>query len=223
MNTDYKISTTGEMRLRSIDKMPSLLPLNRQTEKLVILNYPFEGGGKFIGLVLALHPKFVHQERVLASLKMKYNYDQLWSFKYSSDVLSQHKPEVDQHFEFGCVGLAGFMNYEDQIERDDELANDVFRVLCHNDTHYFPMVNQRQENSYYKYVNAKHLMYQNCDWILEGRQHDSYKREKYYYDARPDRKNTHDFDMESITSFTHFYDEIHKTLLWLGLDDLEEE
>ena len=74
MNTDYKISTTGEMRLRSIDKMPSLLPLNRQTEKLVILNYPFEGGGKFIGLVLALHPKFVHQERVLASLKMIYNY-----------------------------------------------------------------------------------------------------------------------------------------------------
>ena len=29
--------------------------------------------------------------------------------------------------------------------------------------------------------------------------------------------------MESITSFTHFYDEIHKTLLWLGLDDVEEE
>ena len=64
-------------------------------------------------------------------------------------------------------------------------------------------------------------MYQNCDWILEGRHNTSKERPEYKVDD--DRNNTHDFDMESITSFTHFYDEIHKTLLWLGLDDIEEE
>ena len=198
-----------------------MIPINRQTEKLVVLNYPFEGGGKFISLVLALHPKFVHQDKVLASLKMKYDYDQLWSFRYSLECIEQNRPEVDKHFEFGCFGLAGFHQHHGQIEKDDELANNIFRTLCHNDTHYFPMVNQNKENAYYKYVNAKHLMYQNCDWILEGRTNSSKIRPEYKVDD--DRNNTHDFDMESITSFTHFYDEIHKTLLWLGLDDLEEE
>ena len=111
--------------------------------------------------------------------------------------------------------------FDDSYTYNFDLANNVFRALCHNDTHYFPMVNQNKENAYYKYVNAKHLMYQNCDWILEGRTNSSKIRPEYKVDD--DRNNTHDFDMESITSFTHFYDEIHKTLLWLGLDDLEEE
>ena len=149
-----------------------MIQINRETDKLVVLNYPFEGGGKFISLVLALHPKFVHQDKVLASLKMKYDYDQLWSFRYSLECIEQNKPEVDKHFEFGCFRLAGFHNDHGQMEKDDELANNVFRTLCHNNTHYFPMVNQNKE---------------------------------------------------SVTSFTHFYDEIHKTLLWLDLDDVEEE
>jgi len=45
------------------------MEINFNTKNLIILNYPFDAGGKFISLCLAINEKILHQDKYLAKKK----------------------------------------------------------------------------------------------------------------------------------------------------------
>ena len=75
------------------------------TDRLIVLNFPRNGGGKFISLCLALDKNMLHQDRRAAVRKMNGKSTKQEAFEFSCSVIDQNS---DVHKELGCWPFAGF-------------------------------------------------------------------------------------------------------------------
>ena len=140
------------------------MEINFNTDKLVILNYPAEAGGKFISLCLSLEKNFLHQHKTLAELKIK---GKINSFLISKSVLDNSKFK-DTHFELGCVKLSGFNSFYNKKEQIN-CANNFWKRITNQNQFYFCMVDPYGD-SWNHYPNAIHIVFKNYEWILTERQ-----------------------------------------------------
>jgi len=141
------------------------MEVNYQTDRLIIINYPGGAGGKFISLCLAVAENILHQDYKLAKIKIQKKLNETKSFDISSKVLNKSAPY--QHFELGCYQFAGFSFFIK--ERQEELANDLWRQSTNQQNYFFCMMNNRSSNAWKDYPNSKHIILKNYDWILKKR------------------------------------------------------
>lgn len=137
--------------------------INRNTDRLIVFNYPEGAGGKFISLCLALSPRVLHQDQRLAKIKMRGLMNNERSFLTGKTVLTKSKRNnLDWHFELGCMELAGFG------DGHDSTANELWVELTNQTQFYFCMMSHTG-NGYNHYPEAYHIIFKGYDWILEKR------------------------------------------------------
>ena len=164
------------------------MEINYDTNRLIIIHYPAGAGGKFISLCLAVAENVLHQDYHLAKFKIQKKLNENKSFDISSKVLNKSSPR--QHFELGCEQFAGF-NLLGK-EKQEVLANDLWRHCTNQKEYFFCMMNNLVFNGWKDYPNSKHIILKNYDWILRER-----NIEVPEYADRETFGNCIEFDMES--------------------------
>ena len=186
------------------------MEINRNTDKLIVLNYPPGAGGKFISLCLALSPRFLHQDQRLAKIKMRGLMTTERSFLIGKNVLTKSKRDnLNRHFELGCTELSGFNGGRDRA------ANKLWSDLTNQTQFYFCMM-AHAVNDYDHYPEAYHIIFKGYHWILEKRNkaissinlEQNKKKEKIIY-----------FDQTSIKDPVLFKKEIKHLYDFFGFDE----
>lgn len=192
------------------------MDINFDTDRLIVMNYPGGAGGKFISLALGLHPDILIQEKTMARLQMREGASPRIGFDLAMKTFEK-KRDSNKHFEFGCLQLANFNQYDlqDDATADERLCNDLWRELTNQNRFYFFMVDDTDLNTYSKYVNRKTIRLINYEWIMKGREIPPCG---YNFEQDIDG-DLIAFDMESIKENSAFIDEIYKIFNFLGLED----
>ena len=186
------------------------MEINRNTDRLIVLNYPVGAGGKFISLCLALSPRVLHQDQHLAKIKMSGLMNNERSFLIGKNVLTRSKRDnLNRHFELGCMQLAGFNGGRDRN------ANKLWLELTNQTQFYFCMTSSTGSD-YDHYPEAYHIIFKSYDWILEKRNkkisninlEQNKKREKILY-----------FDQGAIKDRLLFKKEIKHLYNFFGFDE----
>lgn len=191
--------------------------INFETDKLIIMNYPAGAGGKFITLVLNVHPDVLPQDEKLARIKMKIgNKIPKLGFEMSMKTFKD-KRQKNKHIEYGCVELAGFNAFhmkEQGIKIDEKNSNNLWRELTNQSNFYFFMCvcMDTDIDLFQRYVNKKIINLKNFNWILEGRSLSSLKNKKF-----STTKEGFCFDMSTLKNETLFKTEIDRLLKFLNL------
>ena len=185
--------------------------INYDTNKLIILKYPPGAGGKFLNVLLNLHPNILIQEKLMAKYQMK-NMSIEFGYELAMKTFKNIK-KTGEHFEFGCNQMANFNCYdlEKDIDSDENKSNGFWKELTNQNEFYFFMVEHYAHSLYRKYPNRKTIILENYDWILEGR-----NKKMKFIDSTP--TNSIFFDMNSIQDNMAFNNEFEKIILWLELD-----
>ena len=78
--------------------------VNYNTDRLIVLHFPRNGGGKFISLCLALDKNMLHQDRRAAVRKMNGKSTKQEAFEFSCSIINQ---DSDVHtLRFSSVSFA---------------------------------------------------------------------------------------------------------------------
>ena len=184
------------------------MKINYHTDRLITINYPVGAGGKFISLCLAVAENVLHQDYKLAKIKIQKKLNETKSFDISSKVLNKSLP--GQHFELGCEQFANF-NVHNK-ERQEELANDLWRQSTKQQNYFFCMMNNSSSNAWKDYPNSKHIILKNYDWIL--------KKRNMKIPPVVDTKtfgNYTEFDMESCKEKSSFVGSIDEVCNFLNI------
>ena len=179
--------------------------INYQTDHLIIINYPAGAGGKFISLCLALSENVLHQDYILATLKLKSCLKEIQSFRISSAVMNKSIKE-NNHFELGCIQLAGFNVYSK--DQQEVLSNVLWKECTNQKKYFFCMMNNSNINRWNDYPNAKHIILKNYTWILKKR---NLEKKDFQTVNKDTFKNYIDFNMESLlekNSFLNCFDSL---------------
>lgn len=190
--------------------------INKATDRLLVLNYPAGAGGKLIGLVLALHPHFLHQHHYLAERKMRDHWDQDRSFRVSHGVLAI-KRRSGRHFELGSQMLAGFLKNRDGDD-DERLANPTWRRLCDQHRYWFAAEQHSQHDGFRDYPNSRQVILTNYEWILALRGLPPHTKQ-----FRRSAERVWRFDAATIREQRAFLGEIERLAQWLDLGHLRAD
>ena len=199
------------------------MDINYNTDKLIILKYPPGAGGKFVSLCLGLHPKVLPQDATLAKEKIldkKLNIET--GYNHAMNVFNK-KLELNTHYEYGCLQLAGFnlKDLQKNIDSDVVLSNNFWKELTRQKDFYFFMVDSYRSNAYKNYVNRKRIYITNYDWLLKERNLPSQSisetnRLKTIFEKQRNHELI-DFDIETVQKQDSFQKEIDKVFKFLGL------
>lgn len=197
------------------------MEINFSTENLIVTNYPGKAGGKFINMVLALHPNIVFQHENLARLKMTGKQDLDSSFTTALKVL-EAKRDRGVHVEYDCTLLADFnsLHLDDDIMADEKRSNQLWKELTNQEKFYFLMVDHDDGRSFKRYPNRKTLRLINFDWIVSDRGGPYPQSDKC---TQEHLSNSYDLDMSSIKDTMAFDKEINKILDFIGVEQPENE
>ena len=187
--------------------------INYNTDRLIILNYPSLGGGKFISLCLALSPKVLHQDKKLAEFKINGKFNEKHSLQIARFIFKK-TVKSNNHFELGCMQLAGF-NSTDEKQNQELLANELWRELTHQKEFYFCMGDHLADR-WDHYPEAYYIIFKNCEWIVEKRNRSVSK--KNYEQGKKLEKIIY-FDQNSIKDAGLFKQEIKKLYDFFKLEE----
>jgi len=191
------------------------MKINFQTNKLVILHYPGNAGGKFLSLCLNLHKKFLPQNKHFAKIKMEKNNDiDKWSFSTSNIPLDQ-TILLKERIDFGCKQYAGF-NYSNLLRNpiaDEKMCNHFWKFLTNQQNMFFCMVDHTDGTAYSRYVNRKTITLINYEWLLQNRKIDINNK----HIINKTLNNQFFFNMETINNAMSFQKEICKLFLFFDI------
>jgi|TARA_R110002110_G_scaffold114464_1_gene284067 hypothetical protein len=176
------------------------------TDRLIVLNFPRNGGGKFISLCLALDKNMLHQDRRAAVRKMNGKSTKQEAFEFSCSVIDQNS---DVHKELGCWPFAGF---DASVSPGDQTAkaNDLWSAVSRQHWYFF-MVKHPQDYNFDHYPNAHHIAFKNYEWILKDRNSMDSQQTKHTGNI--------EFDQESIRNQSLFKNEILNLYTYFKLDE----
>jgi len=199
------------------------MDINYNTEKLIIIKYPPGAGGKFVSLCLGLHNKILPQHDTLAKEKiLQPNPNVEIGYNHALNTFTQ-KIELNKHFEYGCLQLAGF-NLKDLHQNPDAdvvLSNNLWKELTNQKDYFFFMIDDYGFNTYKKYTKRKTIYITNYNWLLKARNlpiqsSSEIDRLKKILEKHKNN-NCIDFDIETVQKQTSFQKEIDKVFKFLGL------
>ena len=201
------------------------MKINHDTDRLIVMNYPRGGGGKYLAACLAINPFICHMNEKSSKLKMKHKWGTAKSFALSMKPLEMSKL-TGRHFEYGNRQMSGFKagQVRRKPEADDKKANSTYRYLTNQNEYYFCMTESDQTNTYGRYKNARNIVLKNYEWIQKSRNISS-DNNKWVVDF-DDREypNSIDFDMHTLRdSDEGFVAEFEKVYKFLGLEMVEAE
>jgi hypothetical protein len=196
--------------------------INFNTENLITIHYPREGGGKFINMALALHPNILFQHELLAKAKIAGKLSLTKSFETVMWTFDE-KVKTGNHVEFDNFVLSGFnrVHLDNDITADEKQSNQLWRELTNQQKFYFLMTDHKNGSAFRRYIKRKILKLINFDWILKLRQ--SENNESTFEDRLVPLSQAYIFDMETIKESNLFLKEINKVFNYLGLDQPHDE
>jgi len=209
------------------------MDINHDTDRFIAINYPHGAGGKFPMLCLAIHPKVLHQNLVLARYKMKKPFSFEQSFRISNYPLEMSN-KSGAHFELNPGEMAGFNGayLRDDPMKDDEVANSLWREMTNQGEYYFLMDDHPEYNMtedykhrsndyswWNRYKNRKNIILTNFEWLMKARKFEGNRISiPVAMTDKIIRPNTKYLDMESIKDADDFYDEMKSLFGWLDLE-----
>jgi hypothetical protein len=187
--------------------------INYNTDKLIVISYPGNAGGKFIGLCLSLSSKILHQDKTLAKIKMKNLMSEKKSFEICMKILQKSK-DTNYHFELNNVKFCGFhLGY---TKKQQELsANKFWGDLTNQQEFFFSLVHHPGGGFYSHYPEAYHIILKNYEWILKDRKTEI---NKVHYQRNLRKDKTYNFDQSTIKDRTSFAKEITNLFVFLKLN-----
>ena len=196
--------------------------INFLTENLITIHYPREGGGKFINMVLALHPSILFQHELLAKAKIAGKLDLTKSFDTVMWTFNE-KIRTGNHVEFENFVLAGFnrVHLDNDITADEKQSNELWRDLTNQQKFYFLMTDHKNGSSFRRYTKRKILKLVNYDWILQLRK--SKNNEASFEKKLVPLSKAYTFDMSAIKECNLFFEEIIKVFDYLDLEHPDDQ
>ena len=198
------------------------MDINFSTQNLITIHYPRKAGGKFINMVLALHPNILFQHEMLAKIKIAGKQNILKSFETVMWTFNK-KIQTGNHIEFDNNALSGFnrIHLDDDITADEKLCNQLWRDLTNQRKFYFLMTDHKDGSAFRRYNKRKILKLINYDWILELRQ--SENNEASFEDKLVTLSDPYTFDMLAVKESNLFVREIKKVFDYLDLDQPDDQ
>lgn len=195
------------------------MDINFSTQNLIVSNFERNAGGKFINMVLALHPDILLQDEGLAKRKMNGVEDIESSYKDASRTFTE-KSQTGQHKEYGCTELAGFNGFDLQrdTQADEKRCNGFWIDLTNQERFYFFMVDHGEGTIFHRYGNRKTIRLKNYEWIVQARGVSSENRSRQVH-----LENVIHVDMSSIKDQVAFNKEIRSVFDFIGVSQPNEQ
>ena len=152
--------------------------INFDTDRLVIVAYPWGAGGKFLINCLGLSDNAVFQDFGYASQQLDGKYNRLDKINYIQKKLSEAKNNDWVDLDLGCCHLTAVLNEDYLSMSTDDLRkhpgfHPVISNLSQRNSEYFFMVAHSQDylDAYLKvWPNAKIIILKNCEVIQNFRE-----------------------------------------------------
>ena len=193
---------------------------NLDTDRLLMMIYPTNGGGNLISVCLSIHPLVLNQHEPLARIKMKLSNSKAGEFgKKIAESLFKLKEKKNNHVELNWCPPSdidfnsAYPNQSKQLAMTDKLWED----LTNQNKYYFIMKEHNDKlNLWNKYKNRKNIKLINTKWILDSR-----KKTMRNFDEAFMNKNQFNFDMNTVKLEHEFLKEMQKLYHHLGLGEID--
>jgi hypothetical protein len=197
------------------------VPINFNTNHVIIIHYRPGAGGKFIHGCLALNENILHLQPLFALNKLKKRWDEKKSFKITKTLLDLTKKHQTL-IEFGHGKDVYGFQYDDNMEEIKNNANKFFQDLTNQTKFYFFLTNHDKKN-YDNFINAKNIFLMNDGIVMKKRKRYYFTKEQNSTNNFKNYKNYFLFDMSTIENEMEFIKEIDRTTEWLNLKEIKNK